>query len=240
MIDWRITVTGQVPSTQDLVRVAAEGGEPEGFVVQALQQTGGRGRHGNQWASPMGNLYMSLLLRPDCAASEAGQVAFIIALALSKAMDEFIDTDNHAKTLKWPNDILIDGKKTSGILLESEINDGHCDYLVIGIGVNILSYPEDRIGLDAVKKKPVPIHPFRDRVLAHLSDYMDGWRTHGFKPIRDEWMKQAHGLNAPMTIRLPEVSYPGILKGIDEQGGLIAEVDGQIKRFTSGDVHFTH
>lgn len=240
MIDWRITVTGQVPSTQDLVRVAAEGGEPEGFVVQALQQTGGRGRHGNVWASPMGNLYMSLLLRPDCAAGEAGQVAFIVALALSKAMDEFMNTDNHTKTLKWPNDILIDGKKVSGILLESEINDGHCDYLVVGIGVNILAYPEDRIGLDAVKKKPVPIHPFRDRVLAHLSDYMEGWRAHGFSPIREEWMKQAHGLDKPMTIRLPEVSYPGILKGIDEHGGLIAEIDGQIKRFTSGDVHFTH
>lgn len=240
MIDWRITVAGQVPSTQDLVRVAAEGGEPEGFVVQALQQTGGRGRHGNQWASPMGNLYMSLLLRPDCSAGEAGQVAFIVAIALSKAMDEFMDTDAHAKTLKWPNDILIDGKKVSGILLESEITNSHCDYLVIGVGVNILAYPEDRIGLDAVKKKPVPIHPFRDRVLAHLSDYMDVWRTQGFSAIRDEWLKQAHGLNAPMSIRLPEVTYQGIFKGLDEQGGLMAEIDGQIKRFTSGDVHFTH
>ncbi len=240
MIDWRITVTGQLPSTQDLVRVAAEGGEPEGFAVQALQQTAARGRHGNQWAAPMGNLYISFLLRPDCSASDAGQVAFIVALALSKAMDDYIDTDAHQKTLKWPNDILIDGKKVSGILLESEITNGHCDYLVVGIGVNILVAPEERICLDAVKKKQIPIHPFRDRVLAYMSDYMDGWRAHGFGPIREEWLKQAHGMDAPMSIRLPEVTYSGIFKGLDEQGGLMAEIDGQIKRFTSGDVHFTH
>src|SRR5690606_14246362 len=113
MIDWRITVAGQVPSTQDLVKAAGAGGEPEGFAVQALQQTGGRGRHGNQWVSPMGNLYISTLLRPVCKAGEAGQVAFVAGLALSKAMDEFIDAAAHAKTLKWPNDVLIDGKKVS-------------------------------------------------------------------------------------------------------------------------------
>lgn len=238
MIDWRVTVTGQVPSTQDLVRTAAEGGEPEGFAVQALMQTGGRGRHGNQWVSPMGNLYISVLLRPECKAADAGQVAFVVALALSKAMDEFIDPA-HVKTLKWPNDILIDGKKVSGILLESAIEEARCDYLIIGMGINILSAPEGRIGLDAVKKKPVPIHPFRDRVLAHLSDYMDAWRAHGFGPIRDEWMAQAHGVSAPMTIRLPEVTYEGIFKGIGPDGGLEAEINGEIKRFTSGEVHFT-
>lgn len=239
MIDWRITVVGSVGSTQDVVKTAGEGGEPEGFVLQSLQQTGGRGRHGNQWTSPMGNLYMSILLRPDCAAGETGQIAFVVALALSKAMDEFIE-DGHVKTLKWPNDILIDQKKVSGILLESNIVNNHCDYLVVGVGVNILTAPEGRIGLDSIKSKPVPIHPFRDRVLAHLSDYMDAWRTGGFSPIRDEWLKQAHGLGQPMTIRLPEVTYEGVFEGIDEDGGLLAAIDGQTKRFTSGDVHFTH
>lgn len=237
MIDWRLTVAGQVESTQDLVKTAAEGGEPEGFAVQALQQTGGRGRHGNQWVSPMGNLYLSVLLRPGCPAAEAGQIAFVIALALSKAMDEYIDPA-HEKTLKWPNDILIDGKKVSGILLESSLVNNHCEYVAVGMGVNILNAPEGRIGLDAVKRKPVPIHPFRDRVLVHLSDYMDGWRMRGFAPIRAEWLEQAHGLDQPMTIRLPEVTYEGVFKGIDGAGGLEAEIEGQIKRFTSGEVHF--
>lgn len=239
MVDWRVTVTGQAPSTQDPVRIAAEGGEPEGFAVQALAQTGGRGRHGNQWVSPMGNLYISLLLRPACKADEAGQIAFIVALALSRAMDEFIDAA-HIKTLKWPNDILIDGKKVSGILLESSIENGRCEYLIAGVGVNILAAPEGGIGLDAVKCNAVPIHPFRDRFLAHLSDYMDEWRSRGFSALRDEWLAQAHGLNEPMSIRLPEVTYEGIFRGIDTAGGLLAEIGGEIKRFTSGDVHFTH
>ncbi len=240
MIDWRITVAGQVASTQDVVRTAGEAGEAEGFVLQALQQTGGRGRHGNQWVSPMGNLYMSALLRPDCAAGDAGQIAFVVALALSRTIDEYVDPGQYRKTLKWPNDVLIDGRKVSGILLEASIINNHCDYLVLGVGVNILAPPEGRIGLDAIKSKPMPIHPFRDRFLAHLGDYMDAWRTKGFSPLREEWLKQAHGLGQVMTIRLPEVSYEGIFKGIDEQGGLMAEIDGQIKRFTSGDVHFTH
>ena len=83
---WRVQVLGTTPSTQDLVKNLADVGEPEGLVIQSLQQTGGRGRHGNTWTSPMGNLYMSVLLRPQASALQAGQLAFVVALALSDAM----------------------------------------------------------------------------------------------------------------------------------------------------------
>lgn len=235
---WRPQVLGTAPSTQDIVKNMAESGEPEGLAIQTLQQTGGRGRHGNTWVSPMGNLYLSVLLRPNCPAHKAGQLAFVAALALSDAIDQVIDTSAHHKTLKWPNDILIDGKKVSGILLESALTGAHVDYLVLGTGVNIFAPPEGAIGLDSIKSQPVFVNKFRDLYLdCLLARYLE-WKDKGFALLRDAWLKQAHGLGADMTIRLPEVSYRGVFKGIDDHGSLIAEVDGEQRIFTAGEVHF--
>ena len=235
---WRVQVLGTTPSTQDVVRGLAEIGEPEGLAVQSLQQTKGRGRHGNDWVSPMGNLYMSLLLRPLCRADKAAQMAFVVALALSEAMDEVIE-NGHRKTLKWPNDILIDNKKVSGILLETQLDKhGRVDYLVIGTGVNIFAPPEGAEGLDRIKKERLAVNNFRDLYLQKLQTYYIEWQDKGFAPVREAWLKQAHGLGGTMTIRLPETSYEGTFDGIDENGALITTVNGERKIFTAGDVHF--
>ena len=221
-----------------MVRNLAETGEPEGLAIQALQQTKGRGRHGNEWVSPMGNLYISLLLRPLCKADKAGQMAFVTALALSDAIGAVIK-DGHKKTLKWPNDILVDGRKISGILLESKLDKhGRVDYLIIGTGVNIFAPPEGAEGLDRIKSERLAVNTFRDLYLEKLQGRYISWQEQGFGPVRDEWLKQAHGLNETMKIRLPEISYEGIFRGIDENGVLLAEIDGQPRNFTSGEVHF--
>lgn len=236
---WRVQVLGTVSSTQDMVRGLAETGEPEFLAIQSLQQSGGRGRHGNAWTSPMGNLYLSVLLRPNCSAGKAGQMAFVAALALSDAMDEVIDKDNHVKTLKWPNDILIDSKKVSGILLESAITDkGQVDYLIIGTGVNIFAAPEGAVGLDGIKSQPIFVNKFRDLYLDKLAVRYAEWKDKGFASLRDTWLKMAHGLGEDMTIRLPEITYRGVFKGIDEHGALQAEIDGEPRIFTAGEVHF--
>jgi BirA family biotin operon repressor/biotin-[acetyl-CoA-carboxylase] ligase len=234
---WRVQVLGTTPSTQDLVKNLADTGEPEGLAIQSLQQTGGRGRHGNTWTSPMGNLYMSVLLRPKASAMQAGQMAFVVALALSEAIDEIIK-QGPVKTLKWPNDILIDGRKVSGILLESKLKGAQLDYLVVGTGVNIFTAPEGAIGLDEVKENNVFVNKFRDLYLEKLLAHYNLWQDKGFAPVREAWLKQAHGLGQEMTIRLPETIYKGVFKGVDENGSLQAEINGQIKIFTAGEVHF--
>ena len=117
MMDWRIRQLAETSSTNDEAKRAAEAGEDEGLVVWALKQTAGRGRHGRLWESPEGNIYCSVLLRPDCDARHAGHYSFVAALALADTVHEFLP--NAAVTLKWPNDVLVDGKKISGILLES-------------------------------------------------------------------------------------------------------------------------
>lgn len=238
-ISWNVTVVGTAESTQDLVRRAASDGAAEGYAVQALQQTRGRGRHGNEWDSPMGNLYVSALLRPKNAPGDMGQMGFVVALALSAAMDAYIDPAKHAKTLKWPNDILIDNLKISGILLESAVAAGGAmDWLIVGTGVNIFAPPEGRIGLDNIKTKPVFVNVFRDEYLEKLGHYYDLWQEKGFAPIREEWLQQAHGLGRPLKVRLPEVTYAGNFEGINETGALLLRADGAVKTFTAGDVHF--
>jgi len=236
---WRVQVLGTTTSTQDMVRNLADVGEPEGLAIQAMQMTQGRGRHGNTWTSPMGNLYLSVLLRPNCNASKAAQLAFVAAIALSDAMDQVIDTAHHRKSLKWPNDILIDGKKVSGILLESSMAaNGHIEYLVLGTGVNIFAPPEGAAGLDEIKAQPIFVNKFRDLYLERLLAHYRAWQDKGFALVREAWLKQAHGLGEDMSIRLPEITYKGTFKGIDESGALQAEVDGTVRSFTAGEVHF--
>ena len=238
-IAWNVTVVGTADSTQDLVRRAAQAGEGEGYAVQALQQTKGKGRHGNEWDSPMGNLYLSALLRPRCTPEEAGQLAFVVALALSAAIDGYLDPDKNRKTLKWPNDSLIDGAKLSGILLESNLDAaGQVDWLIVGTGVNIFAPPEGRAGLDSLKTKPIFVNVFRDEYLAALGRFYTVWREKGFAPIREEWLQQAHGKGGPLTVRLPEVSFSGLFDGIDDKGSLLLKTPDGLRTFTAGDVHF--
>ena len=240
-IDWKIETFAVLPSTQDEVKNRAlEDGADEGLVIQSLTQTEGRGRHGKDWTSPMGNLYMSVLLRPLCTADLAGQISFIVALAVSAAMDEFM-VEGHKKTLKWPNDILIDGKKCAGILLETELSPkGLVGHLVIGVGVNILSAPEGKIALKEVSgESRLAVHPFRDRVLHYLDTYYAAWKAEGFTPIRKAWLAQAHGKGHKMTARLPHREEKGIFRDIDEAGALILELSDNKKIvIRAGEIYF--
>lgn len=238
-IDWQVENYQTVVSTQAYVHDAALEGMAEGFVVQALSQVGGKGRHGNIWKSPIGNLYMSLLLRPTCKIGQAGELAFVIAVALSSGLDEYIDSAKHTKTLKWPNDVLIDGLKISGILLESNLNNDKLDSIVVGMGLNIFNPPELAVGLNDVATDPVFVNAVRDTILEKLSYYYSLWQEKGFAPIREEWLKQAHGLGQPMTARLPTISHKGTFKGLSEDGSLILETEsGEDKIIHAAEVHF--
>lgn len=242
-IKWHVEVASTLESTQDTLRERAAAGAPEGTVVQAFTQTNGRGRRGNEWQSPTGNLYTSLLLRPNCKPDMAGQISFIIGLALSSAIDPYMAA-GHSKTLKWPNDILIDGKKCAGILLESQISTstGLIDALYVGMGVNLLAPPEGRIGLKdivAPGAQPPAIFRFRDEMLHHVNAYYQDWKAHGFEGLRQAWMNQAHGLDHEISARLPDRTEKGIFRGIDPAGSLILERrDGQSVAIRAGEVYF--
>lgn len=233
---WRCEVLESVGSTQDLLKERARTGAPEGLVVQALEQRAGRGRRGNVWTSPKGNLYMSVLLRPPCLAEQAGQLAFVAALAAAGGLEPF--AAGRRKTLKWPNDVLLEGRKCAGILLETGLADNRLEYVAVGIGVNVAASPEGRAGLGQDGNAP-QIEAVRDRILAELARYYSLWLEKGFAEIRPLWLKQAEGLSGPVTARLPDAELSGTFEGLDESGALIlADGKGLKRLIRAGEVFF--
>lgn len=236
-VEWKVHTYASLPSTQDYVKELGEEGLEEGIVVQCLQQTKGRGRHGREWVSPLGNLYMSILLRPACEAVDAGQISFVVAVAMARAVKEAVGADV-SLTLKWPNDVLINDKKCAGLLIESEVDDGKLSWLALGIGANVLSSPVDEgISIqDVAGDKQVPIHPFRDLVLKHFAEAYEAWQKTGFAPIREEWLENAHGLNQKLKVNIPGHEKEGVFKGIDETGALLLDIDGREEKIYSGEI----
>ncbi len=134
-IGWRIERHAVVESTNDIVAAAAQRGEPEGFVVTAEEQSAGRGRFGRKWIVPRGtSLQISVLLRPPLTPLSAARVTRMAALALYETLA------NHLRltpTLKWPNDVCLDGRKVAGILLESSVRGDALEYVILGVGLNV-------------------------------------------------------------------------------------------------------
>ncbi len=238
-MDWHIDVHESAGSTQNLLKDLAEGGAPEGTVIQALEQSGGRGRHGRSWISPRGNLYMSLLLRPGCAVNLAGQVSLFTAVALAKTIGEFIE-DDKSLTLKWPNDILLAGKKCGGILLDSDIDTrGRVSWLAVGTGINIESAPQ-QIGacLKDYASNAIKIDEFRDAALAQVAKYYNQWKNAGFDAIKQEWLTLAHKPGQPMSVKIGTQELSGTFYGLDETGNLLLQdKDNKIQTISSGDVY---
>ena len=234
MNPFRIRRLDSTPSTNDDAKRAAEAGEAEGLVIHALSQTAGRGRHGRTWQSPEGNLYCSVLLRP-ANTQNFGQYSFVASLALADTVKSFLP--DAVVTLKWPNDVLVGGKKISGILLES--GD---DYLVIGMGLNVLHHPDDALypstSLNAAGAGKPDINAILHTLLNRLWHWYETMQKSGFAAIRAAWLDNAQ--KGRLTVRLPDGAVEGHFETIDEQGHLhLRLADGTERAIATGDVFFT-
>ena len=213
----------------NLARAHAEQGGVEGYVVQAAEQTGGRGRRGNQWTSPVGNLYQSIVLRPKCDKHLWGQLSFVVAVALADAAFSCGANADSLK-LKWPNDVLINEQKLAGILIEA-----HDDFLILGTGVNIMQSPEDRA--KAHDFCDLSVEDFRDIFLEKIRIYYTQWNQNGFDDIRGKWLAHAYKLGETIQARLPNAVYEGIFEALDPQGILLLrEKDGNLRKISSGEI----
>ena len=234
-------VFDSVSSTSVVAKELAEAGAAEGSLVWAKQQESGVGRRGRSWSSPEGNLYCSLLLRPECNPLEGACISFLIAVALHQSVSDALP-DHNGVRVKWPNDVLIDGKKTCGILLESKTRpDGKLDYLVVGTGVNIKTFPAQTDGLPATS---VAAQGGRTSVERMLSSYTHNflelymkWKSDGFASIRKDWLSRAIGLGGRITVKLSDRTLEGIFIGLDDSGALILSLDtGETKLITAGEI----
>lgn len=232
-----------VASTQDELRGLAEEGAPEGTLVIAEQQTSGRGRMGRSWVSPAGKgVWMSLLLRPPVPLPLTPQLTLLAAVALSRAISRVVPV---TIGIKWPNDLLVNGKKISGILLESAAEDERLRYVVVGMGIsaNLDSedYPEELL-LKAVSLKMASGSSI-DRgnlialILEEFERLYDLYLEQGFTPIRTLWEAHSVTLNNPTLLSTPQGTVQGVPRGLDDMGGLKVELaDGSYRTIYSAEV----
>lgn len=236
----RLIVRGAVGSTNaEALSLACRGEEGPLWVV-AERQTAGRGRRGRNWISEPGNLYASLLLTAQVPPERAAQLSFVAALALSDSIAEVAPALSDRLSLKWPNDVLLDGRKSAGILIEGE-NARKGLAIVVGMGVNCAHHPEGtRMAATHLADASAAATP--ERVFLALSAAMPArlaqWDAGcGFDAIRAAWLARASGIGQPILVRLDDVEIEGQFEALDEAGRLVLRrLDGRREVMAAGDV----
>lgn len=230
-----------VGSTSDEAKALASAGAAHGTLVWAQEQTAGRGRLDRQWQSPRGNLYTSCILRPDVTPARAAELGFVAALAMAETVRALLPATVPV-ALKWPNDVLVDGGKVAGILLEAQSGPrGAIDWLVLGMGINVVAAPTDT-PYRAVALQPLGAVADAKLVLellyGALAERLDDWQRSGFAGIRARWLALARGLGQPIEIRQGTETVEGRFVDLDPDGALVLETSDGRRRITTGDVHF--
>jgi BirA family biotin operon repressor/biotin-[acetyl-CoA-carboxylase] ligase len=222
-------------STNEEARRLAAAGEKAPLWIIAREQTNGRGRHGRVWISQAGNLFATFLTQAPQAKS--GQLAFAAALAVYETVAHF--APSIPLTLKWPNDVLLNGKKVAGILLEGLAVEG----LAIGIGINLAHCPDvtEFPATSVASEMGYPADP--EEALAVLAEAMSSWyevwARHGFAKLREAWLARASHLGKEIRARLDGSEFTGVFEGLDEDGALRLRIaGGAIQRISAGDVFF--
>ncbi|AWB44982.1 biotin--[acetyl-CoA-carboxylase] ligase [Paenibacillus sp. CAA11] len=235
-----VEITG---STQEEARMLADQGASEGALVIAEEQTAGRGRMGRKWFSPPGKgLWMSVLLRPSLPLTAAPQLTLLTAVAVCQAIRTVAGVD---AGIKWPNDILIQGRKTCGILLESVTEEERIRYCIAGIGIDV-NVTQDELPADLqeiMTSLKIAAGKSMDRavlagtVMNELEGLYDLYLAEGFRPIAHLWEALSVSINRTLIVNTPRGEVKGQAVSLDESGALIL-LDEQGERFTifSGDI----
>lgn len=241
---FRVVAHDTVGSTNDVAKDLARSGTPERTVVWALRQSAGRGRRGRAWASAPGNLYLSTILTPGGPVAAAAQLSFLASLAIAETAAAFLPP-SAAVRCKWPNDVLVNGRKVAGILLESEAAaDGTVVWLVLGVGVNLTQGPPDAeypaTTLAAEGAGPVAPAAAGERFLAALAHWLERWQGEGFAPVRTAWLERVAGVGGPVVVRLADRTLRGTFVDLDSDGVLLLDPEdgGPRRRIAAGDVFF--
>lgn len=228
-----------VGSTNDEARrLALSGAAADLLVVSAIEQTQGRGRRARPWISPRGNLHCSTLIRINGDLGTAAQLGFAAAVALVDAFRTLVPDAVFA--CKWPNDVLVDGRKCCGMLLEPVGRE----WLIVGIGVDVVAAPPP--GDLVYPVSSLAEFGFKGGDLEVLTAFCEAfgplvgeWRRDGFAPIREAWLHRARGLGEPIVVRLEAETLSGVFAGLDGEGALLLDQAAQgLCRILAGDVYY--
>ena len=223
----------------EALRRLSEGARPL-TVIWAREQTAGRGRDGRAWASPPGNLYATLLAGVPPGRAPA-QAAFVAALAAGDAILALCPEGCDLR-YKWPNDILVAGRKAGGILIEGGACGTGKEVLAIGIGINVESAPQGTPWPATCLRAEGPVEAtvaaLLERLIAAFAARAETWRTEGFAGLGADWLARAFGLGDALRVRLPGgAAFDGTFRGLDADGALLLDQGAQgVRRIAAGDV----
>lgn len=238
-------VLGEVDSTNSEAQRLAPGLTQPTWIL-ARRQTSARGRRGRAWVSPEGNFAATLVMRPNGDPGKAALRSFVAALALADAL-ETVCGPGATITLKWPNDVLLNGGKVAGILLESAGAGGQVSHLAIGIGVNLIAAPPKEVveegalppvsvqGETGIRIPPEEFLPFLAAAFARWEGQLS---TYGFDPIRTAWLARAARLGQPIKARLPGETLEGTFETIADDGELVLATSQGKRHIPAADVFF--
>ncbi|BDG01621.1 biotin--[acetyl-CoA-carboxylase] ligase [Anaeromyxobacter oryzae] len=232
----------ELGSTSDRAKELADEGAAHGEVVVAETQTAGRGRRGRTWISPpRRNLYFSVVLRPDLPPARAAELTLVASLAICDALRQAgVDAG-----IKWPNDVLVGGKKIAGILTELAAEPDRVHWVVVGVGVNVNARVEDfpaelreeATSVAIERHEPAPRALFAAACLTALEGWIDVHAEQGFAPIRNAWRERSVTLGRQVLVRSDGREIAGVAEDIDEQGALLVRTPERVERILAGDVH---
>lgn len=240
---WDIHRYVSTDSTNNRAKELAAHGAAEGVLVIAEEQAHGRGRLDRPWFSPGGeNIYASFILRPSLPPSAASQMVLLTAVAAAEAL---METTGLRAILKWPNDILVDGRKIAGILVEMSVEMDAVDYMIVGLGINVNS-PAERFPRNSRNKitsvlmetgKPFSRVHLLTRFLELFEERYIALATAGFEPVITRWKTLTDIMGKEATVRTLSGSYTGVITDMDQDGFLIIRDDsGAATRLFSGDI----
>lgn len=222
-----------IDSTSDEVRRLAREGAAHGTVVHADEQKSGRGRLARAWYSPPGNLYLSALLRLDLPAARLAELSFVAAVAVAETVAGLLPARAEI-VVKWPNDVLVEGGKIAGILLENV--DG---VTILGIGLNVLLAPTTagyKTATIAGCGGIATVDGARDLLLHELERLITHWLDQGFAPIRQAWLDRSYPLGTMLRVSVGGQVVEGAFVGLDQDGALLLDMAEGPRRIVVGDV----
>lgn len=241
LIGWRRIALDEIDSTNTEALRRAAAGEHGPMWITAGLQTRGRGRSGRVWSSADGSVAATLLLSPDCPLGRLPELALVAGVAAHDAIAARLPVPARERLrLKWPNDVLLGGRKVCGVLVESTSTGARC-VAAIGIGINVLAVPH----LDGRQAAALSEQGARMTVedmevtLAHrLAHWLGVWNAgHNFESVRQSWLERAGALGEVMTVNAGDGPVSGAFAGLDSDGALLLDEDRKgIRRFSFGDV----
>lgn len=233
---WVIIESEVTKSTNDdALNFVMPENECRNFVFSAKKQTGGRGRFGRKWSDGEGNLMFSAIVK--CDAKNSGLLSLVCGISVLQTIKFF--AENADVKLKWPNDVLLEDKKVCGILIERKDEN----YVVVGIGVNIKNSPVlQNAGYMATSLKECKINVSKDVFLPQFLNIFDEWLAKiakkEFNAVQEAWISSAKGINEEIEIKNMEEKITGKLVGVDENGAVVIEKNGEKISVFAGDVSY--